>query len=128
MMVQRHTELQLYQKGIELAMEIYAFSKLFPREETYSLTDQIRPSSRSVCANTAEAWRRRRYEAAFVNKLNEVEAEAAETQTWLDLARRCDYISNEDADRLASGYDEVLRLATAMINNSGRWCLERKRS
>jgi four helix bundle protein len=75
--ITRHTELQVYQKAFEAAMVIFELSKRFPKEETYSLTDQVRRSSRSVCANLAEAWRKRRYQAAFVSKLNDSEAEAA---------------------------------------------------
>lgn len=80
-MVARHQDLDVYKKAFEAAMQVFEFSKKSPREEVYSLTDQIRRSSRSVCANLAEAWRKRRYEAAFVSKLNDAEAEAAETQT-----------------------------------------------
>lgn len=80
-MVARHQDLDVYKKAFEAAMQVFEFSKKSPKEEVYSLTDQIRRSSRSVCANLAEAWRKRRYEAAFVSKLNDAEAEAAETQT-----------------------------------------------
>ncbi len=80
-----HRELEVYQLAFDAAMKIFKLSKGFPKKETCSLTDQIRRSSRSVCANLAEAWRRRRYHAAFVNKLNIAEAEAAETQTWLEF-------------------------------------------
>jgi four helix bundle protein len=79
MKITRHQELDIYKKGFEAAMAIFVASKSFPKEETYSLTDQIRRSSRSVCANLAEAWRKRRYVAAFVAKLNDVKGEAAET-------------------------------------------------
>ena len=85
-----HGQLEVYKKAFEAAMAIFELSRKFPKEETYSLTDQIRRSSRSVCANLAEAWRKRRYEGAFKsNKLNDVEAEAAETQTWLEFAVAC---------------------------------------
>lgn len=83
-MVRYHWELEVYQLSVETAMRIFELTKSFPREEMYSLTDQIRRSSRSVSGQIAEAWRRRKYEAAFVNKLNESEAEAAETQAWLE--------------------------------------------
>jgi len=78
--IQNHADLQVYQKAFETAQKIFKLSKSFPKEETYSLTDQVRRSSRSVCANLAEAWRKRRYEAAFISKLSDSEAEAAETQ------------------------------------------------
>lgn len=84
--IQNHEELEVYQLALEAAMRIFQVSRNFPREEIYSLTDQMRRSSRSVCANIAEAWRKRRYEALFVNKLNDAEAEAAETQTWICYA------------------------------------------
>jgi four helix bundle protein len=80
-----HCDLEVYRKALDAAMRIFELSKRFPKEETYSLTDQIRRSSRSVCANLAEAWRKRRYEAAFVSKLSDGETEAAETQVWLEF-------------------------------------------
>src|SRR4051812_29161513 len=92
-MVVKHQDLDVYKKAFEAAMQVFELSKKFPKEEVYSLTDQIRRSSRSVCANLAEAWRKRRYEAAFVSKLNDSEAEAAETQTWLEFAVRCEYLT-----------------------------------
>src|ERR1700726_2444387 len=93
--IQSHRDLKVYQNGFSTAMEIFTLTKDFPREETYSLTDQMRRSSRSVCANLAEAWRKRRYQAAFVSKLNESEGEAAETQTWIEFAVKCGYITRE---------------------------------
>ena len=86
----RHQELDVYKAAFEGAMDVFSASKNFPKEEIYSLTDQIRRSSRSVCANLAEAWRKRRYEAAFISKLNDAEGEAAETQTWIEFAVRCE--------------------------------------
>ena len=81
--IQYHWQLDVYRLSVEAAMEIYELSKAFPKEEIYSLTDQIRRSSRSVSGQIAEGWRRRKYEAVFVNKMNEAEGEAAETQVWL---------------------------------------------
>src|SRR4030095_12591278 len=95
MRILRHQDLDVYRKAFELAMRIFELSKTFPREETYSLTDQVRRSSRSVCANLAEAWRKRRYEKAFVSKLSDVESDAAETQVWLEFALSCEYTSRE---------------------------------
>ncbi|HXG84437.1 MAG TPA: four helix bundle protein [Pyrinomonadaceae bacterium] len=91
----RHQELDVYKKAFETASRVFEISKRFPKEETYSMTDQIRRSSRSVCANLAEAWRKRRYEAAFVSKLNDCEGEAAETQTWLEFAVKCEYLDKD---------------------------------
>jgi four helix bundle protein len=98
-------------------------SKKFPKEEIYSLTEQIRRSSRSVCANLAEAWRKRRYEAAFVSKLNDSEAETAETQTWLEFAVRCEYLYPEAGRDLFKTYNEVISLLVAMINSADTWVL-----
>src|SRR5258708_25252879 len=107
-LVQSHCELESYRKAFEAAMQLFEYSKTFPKEETYSLTDQVRRSSRSVCANLAEAWRRRRYRAAFVNKLNECEGEAAETQTWIEFAVRCGYMDRDCGRVLYQAYEEVL--------------------
>jgi four helix bundle protein len=121
--IERHTELEVYKKAHALAMELFVASKLFPKEETYSLTDQMRRSSRSVCANLAEAWRKRRYKAAFVSKLSDAEAEAAETQVWIEFAVDCDYLSRDSARQLYRTYDEVLRMIVAMISTPGKWVL-----
>ncbi|KYC39589.1 four helix bundle protein [Scytonema hofmannii PCC 7110] len=107
------------------AMKIFVLSKQFPVEERYSLTDQIRRSSRSVCANLAEAWRKRRYEAAFLAKLNESEAEAAETQTWLKFAIKCDYLDVEAGRELYGTYNQVLGILVTIINNPSPWVLKR---
>ena len=97
MKIQQHTELEVYKKAFGAAMMIFELSKAFPKEETYSLTDQIRRSSRSVCANLAEAWRKRRYKAAFVSKLADAESEAAETQVWIEFALKCDYLKSRSS-------------------------------
>lgn len=122
-MVVRHQELDVYRKAFDAAMQIFELSKSFPKEETYSLTDQIRRSSRSVCANLAEAWRKRRYEAAFIAKLSDSEGEAAETQTWLEFAVKCGYIEREAAKNLYLEYDEVISMLVSMIANSNKWIL-----
>ena len=103
-----HGQLEVYRKAFETAMVIFELSRKFPKEETYSLTDRIRRSSRSVCANLAEAWRKRRYEAAFISKLNDVEAEAAETQTWLEFALACGYLKKEVASDLSGIYERII--------------------
>jgi four helix bundle protein len=90
----------IYKLTFEAAMQIFELSKRFPVEERYSLTDQMRRSSRSVCANLAEAWRKRRYKAAFVAKLSDCEAEVAETQTWLEFAIKCNYLSPKSGRQL----------------------------
>lgn len=119
----RHQELEIYKKAFEAAMRIFEISKNFPKEETYSLTDQMRRSSRSVCANTAEAWRKRCYQAAFVSKLNDAEGEAAETQTWLEFAVRRDYMDKDVGRTLFKTYDEVISMLVTMINHPEKWVL-----
>ncbi len=119
----RHQELDVYRKAFDTAMQVFEVSKNFPKEETYSLTDQIRRSSRSVCANLAEAWRKRRYEAAFVSKLNDSEGEAAETQTWIEFAVHCGYLSAAKGRVLYKRYDEVISILVTMINNTDSWVL-----
>jgi len=117
-----HGQLEIYRKAFETALVIFELSRKFPREETYSLTDQIRRSSRSVCANLAEAWRKRRYEAAFISKLHDVEAEAAETQTWLEFALACGYIKREVASDLSSD-ERIIGTVVGMINHADSWVL-----
>jgi four helix bundle protein len=121
--IQSHSELEVYRKAFEAAMRIYDCSRVFPREEAYSLTSQIRKCSRSVCANLAEAWRKRRYVAAFISKLSDSEGEAAETQTWLQFAVRCGYLERECAAELYRVYEEVLRMLVSMINHPESWVI-----
>jgi four helix bundle protein len=125
MKIQQHTDLEVYKKGFDAAMLIFWASKNFPKEETYSLTDQIRRSSRSVCANLAEAWRKRRYKAAFIAKLSDAESEAAETQVWLEFATKCSYLEHDRASHLYQAYDEILRMLVAMINKPQSWVISR---
>lgn len=123
MKIKSHRNLDLYGKAFEAATKLFELSKTFPKEERYSLTDQIRRSSRSVCANLAEAWRKRRYEAAFTSKLCDAEAEAAETQTWIEFAVRCNYWERESAAELYGIYDEVIRMIVAMIKRPEVWII-----
>jgi four helix bundle protein len=118
--IRSHKELEVYKLAYKLAMEIY---KLYPGEERYSLTDQIRRSSRSVAANLAEAFRKRRYEKAFVAKLSDSEGEAAETQTWLDFSRGCGYVTVELCDRLNTEYVHVLGMLVNMIKSPEKWSI-----
>jgi four helix bundle protein len=124
-LVRHHWQLQVHKKSIEVSMAIFDASKLFPREETYSLTDQIRRSSRAVSAAVAEAWRARKYEAVFVNKLNEAEREAAETQTWLEYAFKCGYLNKDSARTLHRSCDEIIAMLTSMGNTPHRWLLRK---
>ncbi len=109
--------------SFDMAMRIFEMSKEFPKEERYSLTDQIRCSSRSVCANIAEAWRKRRYSVAFFAKLSDSEAEAAETQVWLRFAVKCGYISLATAQEFVEIYDRILGSIVKMINNTNDWVI-----
>tara|TARA_R110000850_G_scaffold150868_2_gene273682 strand:+ start:2557 stop:2934 length:378 start_codon:yes stop_codon:yes gene_type:complete len=125
MKIRTHRELEVYAKAFDAAMELFEASKHFPKEETYSLTDQVRRSSRSVCANLAEAWRKRRYEAAFIAKLSDCEAEAAETQTWIEFAVKSEYLDREAGGHLYKTYDEILGTLVGMINHSEKWILSK---
>jgi four helix bundle protein len=121
--IKSHRELEVYQQGFEAAMKIFQVTKHFPKEETYSLTDQIRRSSRAVCSNIAEAWRRRRYEGAFVNCLNTSEAEAAETQTWIEFAVKCGYLDRATGRELYAAYDNILGKLVTMIRHPEQWTI-----
>ena len=122
-LVKRHTDLDVYNRALEAAMRLFELSRKFPKEEIYALTDQMRRASRSVCANLAEAWRKRRYEAAFVAKLGDSEAEAAETQTWIQFAVRCEYLSRDVGEELFREYDAILGMLVAMITKPEAWVL-----
>ena len=110
-------DLIVYQKAYKLAMEIFEISKLFPKEERFALTDQIRRSSRSVTGAIAEAWAKKKYPKAFVYKLTDSLGEEFETEQWLDYSRDCKYISLGTHNRLMTEYDEVRRMLISMINN-----------
>jgi four helix bundle protein len=121
--IQSHCDLQVYQKAFATAMDLFELSKAFPKEERYSLTDQIRRSSRSVCASLAEAWRKRRYAAAFISKLSDSESEAAETQVWVEFAVKCGYLDRDRAEPLYRAYDDILRTLVGMITHPETWVI-----
>ena len=123
MPVKDFKELNVYRSGLDSAMCIFELTKRFPVEERYSLTDQVRRSSRSVCANIAEAWRKRRYPASFVSKLSDADAEAAETQVWLEMALRCGYLDAEEQGELTKRYDHICAQLVKMITSADQWCL-----
>jgi four helix bundle protein len=123
MKINSYRELRVYQAAIEAAMKIFELTKTFPKEEIYSMTDQMRRSSRSVCSNIGEAWRRRRYKAAFIAKLNDSETEATETQVWLELAFRSGYISQEINDELFAEYESIIAQLVVMINQPEKWII-----
>ena len=121
MIIRSHRQLDVYKLAFETAVDIYNLSKSFPKEETYSLTDQIRRSSRSVCANTAEAFRKRKYPKHFVSKLSDSEAEAAETQVWLDFAQEFGYISKKEFSVLDEKYENIIGKLVNMAAHPEKW-------
>jgi four helix bundle protein len=126
MKIHSFRELRVYSSAVDLAMGIFELTKSFPPEERYSLTDQIRRSSRSVCANIAEAWRKSRYKAAFIAKINDSETEATETQVWLELALLCKYITEEKTNDLLKKYDHLISQLVLMIHDADNWIIEKK--
>ncbi len=118
-------DLRVYQAAMDLAMEIFELTKNFPKEETYSLVDQMRRSSRSVCTNLSEAWRKRRYRAAFVSKLSDSESESAETQVLLEFAFRCRYVEKETFEKLDERYEHVLSQLVRMVMDADKWVIRR---
>lgn len=122
MAVIRHfRELDVYRMAMDGSMRIFQVSKGFPVEEKYSLTDQVRRSSRSVCANLAEAWRKRRYSKAFVSKLSDAEAEAAETQVWIEFSEKCGYLQSAPALELDAVYHNIQGKLVRMMTNPEKW-------
>jgi four helix bundle protein len=119
--IKTHKELQVFQLSFEAGMEIFRLTKSFPKEETYSLTDQIRRSSRSVSGNLAEAFRKRRYPKSFVSKLSDSEGEAAETQVWLAYALACEYIDQQTHNALDDQYDHIIAMIINMSSKPGNW-------
>jgi four helix bundle protein len=119
--IRHFRELDVYQLAMEAAMKAFELSKGFPLEEKYSLTDQMRRSSRSVCANLAEAWRKRRYPSAFVSKLSDAEAEAAETQVWIEFAIKCGYLDPDQANELDRLYENIQGKIVNMLTRPGQW-------
>jgi four helix bundle protein len=124
--INTYRDLDVYQMAMNGAMEIFDLTKSFPAEEKYSLTDQIRRSSRSVCANISEAWRKRRYRMAFISKLSDAETEASETQVWVEFALRCGYLNTGLFDRIGNYYDNIIGKLVRMINNPTPWLLINK--
>lgn len=116
-------ELQVYEAAMEGAMEIFDVTKAFPKEERYSMVDQMRRSSRSVCANIGEAWRRRRSAAHFRSKLGDAEGEAEETRVWIEFAYRCGYLDAETAGDLDDRYDHILGKLVRMISEAEDWTI-----
>lgn len=125
--ISSYKELRVYQKAMTAAMRIFELTKHFPVEERYSLTDQIRRASRSVCSNIGEAWRKRRYPAHFVSKLNDSEGEAEETRVWLEFSWRCGYMSKSEASELDTEYDQIIGQLVRMVDRPDQWAIDTKR-
>jgi four helix bundle protein len=123
MLAKSGKELRVYQNAYNLAMDIFLISKRWPKEEKYSLTDQIRRSSRSVCANIREAWAKRRYEAHFISKLTDADAENSETDTWLNFALDCKYISNHEHQDLAHQCTKTGAMIGRMLNTASSFII-----
>ena len=121
--IRSHQDLEVYDLAFKNAMEIFNLTRSFPKEEKYSLTDQIRRSSRSVCANLAEAFRKRRYEGYFISKLSDCEMEAAETQVWIAFANQCGYLSKEKSEKLTQQYHFILGKLVNMARNADHWII-----
>src|SRR5262245_15384309 len=122
--IRSHRDLDVYTRAFVTAMQIFEASKRFPREEAFSLTDQMRRSSRSVCTNLAEAWRKRRYQAAFISKLSDAETEAAETQVWLQFAVECGYLRRDSGRALYKEFDQIIGMLVRMANQSKDWIIK----
>jgi four helix bundle protein len=118
-----HQELEVYQKALDAAMRVFELSKTLPKEESHALTEPIRRSSRSVCTHLAEAWRKRRWEDAFVAKLADAESEAAGTQVWLEFAAKSGYFPADDARELYRSYNAIIAAIDGMIQHPESWLM-----
>jgi four helix bundle protein len=125
--IKTYKDLRVFQHSFKYAMEIFHLSKSFPIEERYALTSQVVRSSRSVCANLTEAWRKRKYEKYFMSKLTDCEGEAEETQLWLDFALSCGYINQETHKDLFEKYDHVISMLVRMMQNPDKWTFNLKK-
>lgn len=122
--IKTYKELRVYKNAMDSAMKIFQITKGFPAEERYSMVDQMRRSSRSVCANIAEAWRKRRYKAMFIAKMSDAESEACETQVWIEFAGRCGYLEDAVRDELDAAYDRIIGQIVKMINEADKWLIK----
>lgn len=126
--IRTYKDLRVYQAAIDAAMRIFVITKRFPPEERFSMVDQMRRSSRSVCSNIGEAWRKRRYPAHFVSKLSDSEGEAEETRVWTDRALRCGYLSNSEATEIDAAYDGILGQLVRMIERPNQWIIRKPKA
>ena len=122
--VKDYKDLRVYTNAIDAAMEVFEISRSFPPEERYSMVDQVRRSSRSVCANIAEAWMKRRYKAAFIAKLNDAVSEAAETKVWVELAEKCRCIDSSKRESLERSHIEIIGQLIKMVNQADNWLIK----
>jgi four helix bundle protein len=122
--IKSYKDLRVYNNAMEAAMKIFELSKAFPPEEKYSLTDQMRHASRSVCATISEAWRKRINQAVFTARLNDSESVACASQVWVEFARKCGYLKEEVCDELDSAYDQILGQLFKMIKESDKWTIK----
>ena len=120
--IRHFRDLEVYKRSFDVAMSIFQLTKTFPQEEKYSLVDQIRRSSRSVCANLAESWRKRRYPAVFKNKITDSMMEASETQCWLEFCLACQYIKQNEFDKLDNDYEQIIAMLNSMEYNASKFC------
>jgi four helix bundle protein len=122
--ISSYKDLRVYQSAMDAGMEVFEVTKIFPPEEKYSMVDQMRRATRSVCSNIGEAWRKRRYKAAFIAKLSYAEAEACECQVWIEFARRCGYIEDEVCAKLDATYDQIMGQLVKMIDDADKWLIK----
>ena len=122
--INSYKELRVFENAMNAAMKIFELTKTFPQEEKYSMVDQMRRSSRSVCSNIGEAWRKRRYKAAFIAKLSDAESEACETQVWIEFAKRYKYLEDQICDEMDKEYDQIIGQIVRMINEADKWLIK----
>ena len=120
--IRHFRDLEVYRRAFDAAMQIFEVTKKFPSEERFSMVDQIRRSSRSVCANLAEGWRKRRYLAVFKNKITDSMQEASETQCWLEFCLACRYINQDVFDKLDNEYEQLIAMLNSMEMNAAKFC------
>ena len=123
-LIKSYKDLRVFQNAMNAAMKIYELTENFPPEEQYSLTDQMRRSSRSVCSNITRAWRKRRFKTPFIAKLNDSEGEACETQVWVEFARQCNYLDDDACDHLDDAYDQIMGQLAKMIGQPDKWLIK----
>ena len=123
--ISSYKDLRVFQNAMTAAMKIFQLTEKFPPEEKYSLTDQIRRSSRSVCSNITRAWRKRRFKTPFIAKLNDSEGEACETQVWVEFARQCNYLDDDACKDLDSAYDQIMGQLVKMMNQPDKWLIKK---